>query len=71
MSCWVSKNGLFEPFVYKNEHFAKTGSGQGKLLQKEDRFSSGGGLDAAGLMDLPPPDTVRKENLFVLRHIIE
>ena len=29
----VSKNGLFEPFLYKNEHFAKTGSGQtqGKL----------------------------------------
>ena len=29
----ASKNGLFEPFVYKNEHFTKTGSGQtyGKL----------------------------------------
>jgi len=38
MSCWVSKNGLFEPFGYKNEHFAKTGSGQGKLLQKETVF---------------------------------
>jgi hypothetical protein len=25
---WVSKNGLFEPFMYKNEHFTKTGSGQ-------------------------------------------
>jgi hypothetical protein len=38
----VSKNGLFEPFIYKNEHFTKTGSGQtqGKLQQK-DRFSSG------------------------------
>jgi carboxylesterase type B len=24
----VSKNGLFEPFSYKNEHFTKTGSGQ-------------------------------------------
>jgi ubiquitin carboxyl-terminal hydrolase 47 len=24
----VSKNGLFEPFIYINEHFAKTGSGQ-------------------------------------------
>jgi hypothetical protein len=24
----VSKNGLFEPFMHKNEHFAKTGSGQ-------------------------------------------
>ena len=23
-----SKNGLFEPFVYENEHFTKTGSGQ-------------------------------------------
>jgi hypothetical protein len=24
----VSKNGLFEPFMYTNEHFTKTGSGQ-------------------------------------------
>ena len=24
----VSKNGLFEPFIYENEHFTKTGSGQ-------------------------------------------
>jgi hypothetical protein len=24
----VSKNGLFEPFIYKNDHFTKTGSGQ-------------------------------------------
>ena len=24
----VSKNGLFEPFLHKNEHFTKTGSGQ-------------------------------------------
>jgi pimeloyl-ACP methyl ester carboxylesterase len=23
-----TKNGIFEPFIYKNEHFAKTGSGQ-------------------------------------------
>jgi hypothetical protein len=23
-----AKNGIFEPFIYKNEHFAKTGSGQ-------------------------------------------
>ena len=23
-----AKNGIFEPFVYKNDHFAKTGSGQ-------------------------------------------
>jgi hypothetical protein len=22
------KNGIFEPFLYKNDHFAKTGSGQ-------------------------------------------
>jgi hypothetical protein len=29
----VSKNGLFAPFIYQNEHFTKTGSGQtqGKL----------------------------------------
>jgi hypothetical protein len=28
-----AKNGIFEPFIYKNDHFAKTGSGQtyGKL----------------------------------------
>jgi hypothetical protein len=24
----VRENGIFEPFIYKNEHFAKTGSGQ-------------------------------------------
>jgi hypothetical protein len=24
----MSKNGLFEPFKYKNKHFTKTGSGQ-------------------------------------------
>jgi hypothetical protein len=24
----VSQNGLFEPFIHKNEHFDKTGSGQ-------------------------------------------
>ena len=23
-----AQNGIFEPFVYQNEHFAKTGSGQ-------------------------------------------
>ena len=23
----VSKNGIFAPFVYKNEHFTKAGSG--------------------------------------------
>jgi hypothetical protein len=23
-----AKNGIVEPFVYKNDHFAKTGSGQ-------------------------------------------
>jgi hypothetical protein len=27
-SSLVSKNGLFEPFLYKNENFTKTGSGQ-------------------------------------------
>jgi len=25
---WVSKNGLFAPFTFKNELFTKTGSGQ-------------------------------------------
>ena len=24
----VRKNGIFEPFIYNNEHFTKTGSGQ-------------------------------------------
>jgi hypothetical protein len=24
----TTKNGLFEPFIYINEHFTKTGSGQ-------------------------------------------
>jgi hypothetical protein len=24
----VRENGIFEPFIYKNDHFAKTGSGQ-------------------------------------------
>ena len=24
----VRENGIFEPFIYNNEHFAKTGSGQ-------------------------------------------
>ena len=24
----VRENGIFEPFMYKNDHFAKTGSGQ-------------------------------------------
>jgi hypothetical protein len=23
-----AENGFFEPFIYKNDHFAKTGSGQ-------------------------------------------
>jgi hypothetical protein len=23
-----AKNDIFEPFIYKNDHFAKTGSGQ-------------------------------------------
>jgi hypothetical protein len=23
-----AENGIFEPFIYKNDHFAKTGSGQ-------------------------------------------
>ena len=38
----VSENGLFAPFMYKNEYFTKTGSGQtqGKLKIK-DRLSSG------------------------------
>ena len=38
----ASKNGLFEPFVYKCDHFTKTGSGQtyGKLNHK-NRFVSG------------------------------
>jgi hypothetical protein len=26
--CEVRENGIFAPFIYKNEHFAKTGSGQ-------------------------------------------
>jgi hypothetical protein len=40
----VSKNGLFEPFIFKNEHFTKTlGTNIGKT-QKKDRFSSGGGI---------------------------
>jgi hypothetical protein len=37
----VSKNGLFEPFIYKNDHFTKPGSGQTWGNSKEDRFSSG------------------------------
>eukprot|EP01046_Picozoa_sp_COSAG06_P019229 COSAG06_NODE_1364_length_9696_cov_14.104929_9_plen_47_part_00 len=24
----VRENGIVEPFIYRNEHFAKTGSGQ-------------------------------------------
>ena len=37
----VRENGIFEPFIYINEHFAKTGSGQtyGKL--KKDAVFSG------------------------------
>jgi len=35
----VSKNGLFEPFIYENAHFAKTGSGQTlPKLQKKTSF---------------------------------
>jgi hypothetical protein len=32
----VSKNGPVEPFIFKNEHFTKTGSGQtlGKLTKR-------------------------------------
>jgi hypothetical protein len=26
--CPPAENGFFEPFIYKNDHFAKTGSGQ-------------------------------------------
>jgi sodium-coupled neutral amino acid transporter 2 len=39
----VSKNGLFEPFSYKNEHFTKTGSGQtlGKHSKKTTVFLAG------------------------------
>ena len=36
----VSKNGLFAPFMHKNERFAKTGSGQTKgKLTKDYRLS--------------------------------
>ena len=38
-SYWIvgDKNGLFEPFTYKNDHFTETGSGltSGKALTKE------------------------------------
>jgi hypothetical protein len=36
----VSKNGLLEPFIFKNEHFTKTGSGQniGKTQNKRPFF---------------------------------
>ena len=27
-SAEVRENGIFEPFIHRNEHFAKTGSGQ-------------------------------------------
>jgi hypothetical protein len=35
-----AKNGIFEPFIDRNDHFAKTGSGQtsGKLKKREDVF---------------------------------
>jgi hypothetical protein len=38
---WCEKTPLFAPFAYKNDHFAKTGSGQtwGKL--KKDAVFSG------------------------------
>jgi hypothetical protein len=36
----VRKTPLFAPFMYKNDHFTKTGSGQTKgELKKEWRFS--------------------------------
>jgi hypothetical protein len=36
-----AKNGIFEPFIYKNDHFAKTGSGQtqGKLKNEVPFFA--------------------------------
>jgi hypothetical protein len=45
----VRKTPLFEPFIYENEHFTKTGSGQteGKL-KKEVRFSQEGHDEAEG-----------------------
>ena len=38
----VSKNGLFEPFIYKNDLFAKTGSGQTWEKLQKSMFSQGG-----------------------------
>jgi hypothetical protein len=39
----VRKTPLFAPFVYKNDRFTKTGSGQTlEKLRKEWRFSQGG-----------------------------
>ena len=38
-----AKNGCFEPFIHKCDHFTKTGSGQTlEQLRKEWRFSQGG-----------------------------
>jgi hypothetical protein len=47
----VSKTGLFAPFIFKNEHFAKTGSGQtSESTLKFDRFSSGSDASGNNLM---------------------
>jgi hypothetical protein len=46
----VSRNGLFEPFINKNEHFAKTGSGQTGKTQKRTVFAQAfAPLPAAGV----------------------
>jgi hypothetical protein len=46
----VSKNGLFEPFIHKNDHFTKTGSGQTKgKLKKNGPFFLRRGVQALGL----------------------
>jgi hypothetical protein len=39
-----AKTGIFEPFIYRNDHFAKTGSGQtwGKLKKKMPFFAPRG-----------------------------
>jgi hypothetical protein len=34
----VSKNGLFEPFIYKNEHLDRLGTNIGKALKKGPCF---------------------------------
>jgi hypothetical protein len=44
-----AKNGIFEPFIYKNEHFAKTGSGQTQgNTQKKMPFSAPGACTTTG-----------------------